>query len=209
MKSGRTGNARYNKDSYTSFFKFYKNKTLYFKEITPELLTNYEVFLRSNTNSTSGIAVKMRAVRALYNHAIVKGYAKKEEYPFDTYKVSKLKGESNKRALSLENIKKTTELDTSQYLNLVDTKNYFLFSYNTGGMNFYDMMNLRWKNVKEDRIVYTRRKTKGNFTIKILDPVQKILDYYKAQKRDTGYVFPTLLKKDLTPIQVENRKAKT
>ncbi|TWP22478.1 site-specific integrase [Apibacter muscae] len=198
LKSGRTGNARFNKDSKISFFKFYKSKILYFKDITAELLTQYEVYLRTNNNSNSGIAVKMRALRALYNHAIVKGYAKKENYPFDNYKISKLKGGNNKRALSLDSIKKITEMNITQYPNLVDTKNYFLFSYYTGGMNFYDMMNLQWNDVKEDRIVYIRRKTKGNFTIKILPPVRNILDYYKAQDRKTKYVFPILLKEGLT-----------
>lgn len=172
-------------------------------------LKKYEVFLRSNGGTDSGVSVKMRTIRALYNDAISKGYAKKENYPFDNYKISKLKRNSNKGALSLENIKKITGMDIAKYPNLIDTKNYFLFSYYTGGMNFYDKMNLRWENVKEDRIVYTRRKTKGNFTIKILPPVKEILDYYKSQNRKTKYVFPILLKEGLTPIQIEYRKDKT
>lgn len=165
--------------------------------------------MRSNGGADSGISAKMRTIKALYNDAISKGYAKKENYPFDNYKISKLKGCSYKRALSLDNIKKITEMDITKYPNLVDTKNYFLFSYYTRGMNFYDMMNLQWNNVKEDRIVYIRRKTKGNFTIKILPPVRNILNYYKAQNRKTKYVFTILLKEALTPVQIEYRKDKT
>jgi integrase len=76
-------------------------------------------------------------------------------------------------------------------------------------MNFADMMKLRWKDVIDDQIYYTRSKTKTNFRIKILPPVQKILDYYKTRKNGTDYVFPILLKDELTPSQVENRKKKT
>ena len=45
--------------------------------------------------------------------------------------------------------------------------------------------------------------------MKILEPVKKALNYYKSQMIITNYVFPILLKENLTPIQVENRKLKT
>ncbi|MDT0651861.1 tyrosine-type recombinase/integrase, partial [Autumnicola edwardsiae] len=70
-------------------------------------------------------------------------------------------------------------------------------------------LGLEWKNVTEDRIFYTRSKTKGNFTIKILPPVREILDYYKEMSLDTKYVFPILLSDNLTNAQVANRKHKT
>tara|TARA_R110002072_G_scaffold121230_10_gene254722 strand:- start:812 stop:1309 length:498 start_codon:yes stop_codon:yes gene_type:complete len=78
-----------------------------------------------------------------------------------------------------------------------------------GGMNFIDLMKLNWDNVEEDKIKYIRSKTKGRFSVKILDPVREILNYYKSQNRKTNYVFPLLLKEGLTPVQIENRKLKT
>ena len=207
--SGRTGNARFYKDSKVSFFKFIGSKRIYFKDITPNLLDRYEIHLRSNGNIDSGIAVKMRAIRALYNDAIKKGFAHKENYPFDAYKLSKLKGKGNKRALTYGDVMKIKNFDSSEFPTLINTKNYFLFSYYTGGMNFHDMMNLKWDNVHGDRIIYVRSKTKGRFNIKILPPVQEILDYYKNQKRASRYVFPIILNNDSTPIQLEYRKEKT
>lgn len=209
ISTNRTGNARFFKDSKNSFFKFLNNKTIYFKDITPLLLDKYEVYLRENGNIESGVAVKMRAIRALYNDAIKKDFAKKENYPFDKYKISKLKSRPDKRALSIDNVQKIKELDITKYPNLINTKNYFLFSYYTGGMNFYDMMKLTWENIVEDRIIYVRSKTKSRFTVKILEPVQEILDYYKVQKRKTPYVFPIILREDSTPTQLEHRKHKT
>ena len=84
-----------------------------------------------------------------------------------------------------------------------------IFSYYTGGMNFVDMLKLQWNNIDGNRILYTRSKTKGRFSVKILEPVKKALNYYKSQMIITNYVFPILLKENLTPIQVENRKLKT
>jgi hypothetical protein len=49
----------------------------------------------------------------------------------------------------------------------------------------------------------------NNFTTVFLSAGgNDILSYYKKAKSNTGYVFPILLHDNLTPIQVENRKAK-
>lgn len=208
-RAGRTGNARAYKDVYNSFFKFHKNKNLVFREITPNLLDKYETYLRSNSNTDGGIGVKMRELRALFNDAIKKGVVDVKYYPFKAYKVSKLKGKGLKKALTRDEMKLMESLNTEENPHLIDAKNYMLFSYYMGGMNFVDMMKLKWENVQGDRILYIRSKTKGRFTVKMLKPVKQIVAYYKAQNRPTNYVFPILLKENLTPVQIENRKHKT
>lgn len=70
------------------------------------------------------------------------------------------------------------------------------------------MMTLKWSDINDDRIYYTRSKTKTNFQIKILPPAQEILDYYKGQNRVTNYVFPILLQENMTFSHLENRKRK-
>jgi integrase/recombinase XerD len=208
-KSGRTGNARFYKDSKNSFFGFLSNKKIYFADITPTLLDKYEIHLREKGNMESGIAVRMRAIRAIFNDAIKKSVISKDYYPFEKYKLSKLKGKSEKRALSFENMQKIIQIDLSNFPNLINSRNYFVFSYYSGGINFVDMMKLTWENIFEDRIQYVRSKTKGRFDIKILPPVKDIINYYKSQNRATNYVFPILLKDNLNPLQIEDRKAKT
>ncbi len=206
--AGRTGNARSIKGTKNSFFKFCKNQHLLFREINVELLHKYETFLRATGSQDGGIGVKMRELRAVYNDAIKKGVVDEKYYPFKSYKVSKLKGKGFKRALSREEVKLIENLDEEKYPHLVEAKRFFLFSYFTRGMNFYDMMKLRWENVQDDKIFYTRSKTKGKFIIKILKPVEEILKHFKNINTNSGYVFPILLKADLTPIQIENRKHK-
>ncbi|WP_335967204.1 site-specific integrase [Galbibacter sp. PAP.153] len=207
IDAGRTGNARANRDSYNSIKKFHPSNSLNFQDITPTFLNKYEVFLRSRGGTDGGIGVRMRAIRALYNMAIERNIVKKELYPFDVYKVSKLKGKGIKRALGIDEVQKIINLDIAKHPHLIDSRNYFVFSFYTRGMNFADMMKLKWMDVSEDRIFYTRSKTKGNFIIKILPPVQDILDYY-GRIGKTQYVFPILLKDKMTPSQIENRKSK-
>src|SRR5690606_14581741 len=132
----------------------------------------------------------------------------KDLYPFEEYKISKLKTESRKIALSLEEYKKIKNVDLSSNPELIEAYNYFMFSIYTRGMNFKDMMTLKWSDIQNNRIFYVRSKTKGKLNFEIIPPVQEILDFYKSQNRTTDYVFPILLKDDLTPIQIANRHHK-
>lgn len=206
--SGRTGNARSYKDTCNSFFGYQKDVDLSFKNLNVTLIESYEAYLRGRGNQDSGIANRMRTLRAVYNSAIRNGIVKKECYPFDKYKISKLKGKGLKRALSRQEVKKILEISIEERPDLVEVKNYFTFSYFARGINFIDLMKLKKESVMEDKFEYIRSKTKGRFIIKILPPVRTILDYYLSRS-NTDYVFPILLKNDLTPMQIENRKHKT
>ena len=206
--AGRTGNARAHKDTKNSFFRFCKNQKILFKEITVEILDKYETHLRSTGSNDGGIGVRMRELRAVFNDAIKKGIVEEKYYPFKTYKVSKLKGKGFKKALSRDEVRLIENFDESRYPQLREAKHLFVFSYYTRGMNYYDIMKLTWDRVENDKIIYTRSKTKGRFTVKILQPIQDILHYYKGLNMDTNFVFPILLKEGMTPIQIENRKAK-
>ena len=209
LLAGRTGNAQANKDARHSIKLFHNSIKLTFNEITPAFLQKYDAFLRSRGGSDGGIGVKMRTIRALYNFAIERSVVKEEFYPFKTYKISKLKGKSPKKALTMNQVKKIVDLDLKKYPFFTNSRNYFVFSFYTRGMNFADMMKLEWRAIDNDKIFYTRSKTKGNFMIKILPPVREILDYYKVHSLGTKYVFPILLKDESTPLQLENRKHKT
>ncbi|SHF67713.1 Site-specific recombinase XerD [Salegentibacter echinorum] len=209
LAAGRAGNARANKDSYRSVLLFHKSRNLRFRDITPSFLDKYEVFLRARGGTDGGIGVRMRAIRAIYNRGIDRKIVKASFYPFRSYKLSRLKGKGQKRALSIEQIHKIVNMDISNHPHLLHSRNYFIFSFYTRGMNFADMLKLKWKNFKEDRIFYTRSKTKGNFIVKILPPVAQILDYYRKNNDGTKYIFPILLKDELLPQQIEYRKSKT
>ncbi len=205
--AGQVGNATVYKDTRSSFFGFTKNKRLRFEDITPSLLEKYEIYLKSRGGTNGGVSNKMRTIRAIYNDAIDKDYAKLEHYPFRKYKISKLKAESVKRALAHEEVKQIVNFPLDKYPHLTDARNYFVFSYYTRGMNFVDMLHLKWSDIINDTITYKRAKTHKNFVVKVLPPVRTILNYYEDDL-STEYVFPILLKDNLTPSQIQNRKKK-
>lgn len=204
--AGRMGNAKAYRETKNAMTRFTGNKKTLFRDITPAFLEKFEAYMRSRGNEDGGIAVKMRELRALFNKAIRRKLITQELYPFKDYKISKLKPIKNKRALTVEDFKKIRDLDLSDNLYLIEAQHYFLFSFYSRGMNFADMMKLKWSDIVDNRIYYTRAKTKGKFNIEIIPEIQKILDYYKTQNRPTEYVFPILLKDSLTPKQIDYRK---
>ncbi len=206
-RAGRMGNARAYEETKLSLIR-YAGKTIYFKEVTATFLEKYEVYMRERGNEDGGIAFKMREIRAVFNKAIMRNLISQETYPFKFYKISKLKGKANKRALSIEEFKQFRDLDLSEIPYLKEAHYYFLFSFYTRGMNFVDMMKLQWSDIQNGRIYYKRSKTKGQFNIEITEKVEEILQFYKSQNRPTNYVFPILLHENLTPKQIANRKKK-
>ena len=206
--AGRVGNAKSYKDTKTSVQIFHKSKKLSFREVNSTFLSKYDAFLRSRGGTDGGVGVKMRALRALFNKAIERGIVKESLYPFKKYKISGLRGKGFKRALDFEEIMRIVNVDLSNHPHLVDTRNYFVFSFYTRGMNFADMMGLEWKDVEKNVIYYTRAKTKGNFSIAIMPPVREILDYYRINGYGNKYVFPLLFRENYTPTQLADRKHK-
>lgn len=207
VSSGRLGNANAYKEAKNSLVRF-SGTEIMFKDITPEFLEKFEVYLRLNGNEDGGIAFKMRELRALFNTAIRRKHITREIYPFEEYKISKLKTKKTKKALSIEDFKKIKEVDLSDRPDLIEAYNYAMFSFYTRGMNFTDMVHLKWEDIQDGRIYYVRSKTKGQFSIQVTEKIQQILDYYKAQDRKTGYVFPILLSESMTHQQIANRKHK-
>lgn len=213
LDTGKVSTSNYYKDCRNSILTFTKKKHPDFSEINYEWLIKYETFLKTNNCINSGIAVKMRAIRSLYNEAITTKKIKLDSYPFKDYKISKLKGIKQLRALNKDEVQSISTIDLSEYPHLKFSKDLFLFSFYNGGMNFIDMMKLKHSDVftqnKELRISYTRSKTSWLFNFRMLPPAKEIYYKYKKLKINTEYLFPLLLSEEMTPKQIAYRKHKT
>lgn len=205
IRAGKTGTRKAYADTRRSILKYKPN--LKFEDITSELLEKYEVHLRETNYTTGGIAFRMRHIRALFNKAIQRERVKKEFYPFDRYKVAKLKPAPQKIALSIEEIRKLRDLDLSEKLELQEAQDYFLVSFYARGMNFHDIMLLKKTDIRNGRLYYSRSKTKRRLNLEIMKPLQDIINKYSFNSKSI-YVFPILQSNHLTPQQIENRKHK-
>ncbi len=188
--AGRFGTARGYISLLSLLKKFRDKPTLPFQEITVQLLKSLETDYLSRGNSLNGLASYLRSMRALYNRACVDGLADRTKNPFQDYKIRKT--QTVKRAISQDSINRILDLDVSQEDKLFHTRNYFLFSYLTFGMNFSDMAWLKVGDIRDGRIKYIRKKTKQVFDIKVVDALQPIIDHYAKNKNPEDFILPII-----------------
>jgi site-specific recombinase XerD len=205
LKIGKIGNAKVYKDTKRTLSNFRNKKDFEFSDLTVPFLTQYEKYFLELGVQGNTMSVYFRTLRAVFNKAIAEGYAKKQDYPFDDFKISKFKSETAKRALSKEEMGKIIQLDLTENPKLINARNYFVFSYYCMGINFTDMAFLEWKDVETGRLFYKRAKTGKVFNLKLTEPALAIIDQYRTTKTDK-YVFPILFEdRHLTPLSMDNR----
>ena len=187
----RTGYMLSIRQTYNSLLKFNGTLDIPFSEIDVNWLRRYEGWLRKSNKSENTIGIRFRNLRMIYNKAIEKGAVKKELYPFDSYKVSKLHKETIKRAIVKDDIKRVLNYNVNGrdfYTSLAIA--LFSFSYYMGGINFVDMAYLQGSNIIDGRLVYYRKKTSKLINLPMDPEAMEIISRYNTGL--TGYIFPIL-----------------
>lgn len=193
MKSNKVGNAYVYKDLLRTLKKFRNDKDLEFSDINYYFLIKYEENFLQSGMSENSISVYMRTLRALINKAIKEEFCKAEDYAFNKYKISKLSTRTQKRAITKEEMMKIINFDVLPGSSKWHSKNYFLFSFYTIGMNLHDMALLKWSDILYDRIHYIRAKTGRHYDIKVQPRISEILKVYcQNNENTTDYIFPIL-----------------
>lgn len=202
-KSDRIGNAENYKTAINAVNRFSNGKDFHFEEINYKWLTDFEAYHYSRGNSPVSLSVYLRSIRSLFNKAIMHGIVEESYYPFGRNKYTIPTGPSRKRAISKEDIIKIENLELTEGSYLWHTRNYFLFSFYTMGMNWSDMAHLKLKSIINGRIEYirlkTKRKTVKAFSIKINPKIQEILNYYTNGIGNEAYILPIIKRTD-TPF---------
>lgn len=233
-KTGNVGNRKVYRDVQNNLSRYIgEGKDIAFDQVTVKFCNGWETKMRSEGLTEITLSVKFRTLRAALNKAIANGYTKADHYPFARYtsethkfQIGKFDTKTAKRAISKADIRKieayepepyqgpyATLRDTTDRLRLA--RDLFLFSYYCGGINFVDMALLQWANIGTDldnkpRLTYTRRKTGGKFSIRLISQALAILKRYKPEEsHPTAYVFPVLNSAiHKTPAQKHNRCSK-
>ena len=203
-QENRIGYALSVKQVFNSLKEFTKGKNLYFSDITNNWLKRYEIWQRNKNLAENTIGIRFRTLRMIYNLAIERKIVSAEDYPFRTYKVSKLHQETAKRSITKEEIHKIIDYKVSPkkfYKRLA--LDLFTFSYFMGGINFVDMAYLTEKNVLNNRLIYNRRKTSKLINLPMQERAIVVLKEY--EKKNSPYLFPILTTKHKTEQQRLNR----
>lgn len=172
-------------------------------------LLGFEQYLLGVGNAGNSIATKMSVLKALYNKALKDGVPVMKEHPFLDYNIGKLITPTRKRALTKDMIKRLIDLELPKSLSPYQelSRDIFLFSYYTAGINFKDIALLRYCDIEEGRICYRRRKTRKVINCLLIEPAKVILEKYTHKDHSPDdYIFPILKRgMHLTEQQINDR----
>lgn len=204
----KCGNRLIYKSSYNSINVFTNgNLEIPFSAIDVAWLNKYEKWLRSKGNKETTMSLMFRTLRSAYNKAIESKCARKSDYPFNDYRISKFDVSTEKRAIAKADVLKFStdvhSIGKQQYVQL--SKDIFIFSYLCGGINFTDIANLTKDNIIEGkRLHYIRQKTGKLIKLGLSEEALQIIKRYAVESK--GYLFPILnAQSHKTPLQKQNR----
>jgi integrase/recombinase XerD len=188
IEVGRTGNAIVYQTAVNRFMGYCSNRDVYFSDIDYTLLDNFSHHLIKSGLKQNSISNYFRSIRAIYNKAIKAKIVDRSNYPFAEYSIKSEK--TAKRAISKGDIIKLRQLDLKANSTAERSLKCFLLSFYLRGISFTDLVYLKQSNIVDGRVVYKRRKTHKNYTIKLFPQAQALFNQLNVDGSD--YLLPIL-----------------
>jgi integrase len=210
-KGNQLGTAQTRHYAYSRLKAFLNKKDLRFSELDYTKVKQFATDLKSRKLSPVSMNQIFRSIRAVFNEAIKSKKANGKDYPFDKFEVSQFSTKTKKRNIRHEDLIKIERLELNPEAFIYDARNVLMFTFYGYGISFTDMVQLRWSNIVNDRIVFTRQKTGTEIDFPILPPLKNIIDYYRmfTGSNAANYILPFLNKEvHKTPVQINYRVKK-
>lgn len=184
----KNGNALVYRTAISKFLSFCNNPNIQFNEITYTLLEQFSHSLTVQGLKVNSISNYFRTLRAIYNKAIKQKVVDRSHYPFHDIKIKSER--TLKRAVLRQDIAKLELLQFEKGTAEWQALNSFLLSFYLIGVSFTDLAYLTRKNIIDGRVVYRRRKTHKNYSIKLFPQAEAILNAFHQQ--GAKYLIPIL-----------------
>lgn len=199
-KEGRYKTAVSYDQARKSFEVFRKGAHL--RDVTVQFLKEYENWMRSTNRSDTTIGIYTRSLRTIINLAIDDHRLDREAYPFGRRRYQVPQARNIKKALTLDEVGRILAFKCTSYSGADRARDLWLFSYLCGGMNFKDMAYLKYKNIRDDSLVFIREKTRLTsrvnqrpIALPLLDEAMEIIRKWGNQPvLPETYIFPILNK---------------
>lgn len=195
-------------------------KKLYFRDITPKWLKNYESFMTSDKAelqpdgtikvkpglTTTTVGIYLRPLRAIFNSAIDKKEIEAAVYPFSRSKRDKKyripKGKKVKKALTKDQLRLLFNTPAAT-IDQQKARDFWFFSYTCNGMNIKDICLLMNKDLQPDSLSFERAKTmltneeQKKVIVVLTDYAKSIIEKYRnPDTSPKAYLFTILSPKD-------------
>ncbi len=170
-----------------SFMNFRQGRDMTLEQLTPEVVENYEAWMRKRGLIPNTTSFYMRILRAVYNRAVERGMVS-DCRPFRHVYTGIDK--TVKRALTLPQLRTLRRLDLDASPAVDYARDMFLMSLYLRGMSFIDMAYLRKCDLCGGHIVYRRRKTGRMLIIKWTAEMEQIVNKYPLNP--SKYLLPII-----------------
>jgi integrase len=168
-------------------------------EITPGFLKHFELSEKGKGVSQSTINGVLRNLRRVVNYFTheKKTIPKSYEYPFGPggYSIKSFYG--RKLVMTNDEIQKVIDFDEFDNAAQEYARNVWLFLYRTNGINFADLLRMKWDNIKGGYLIFYRKKTESTrknnikpITVPITQKLRQLID--KLGDRDSPFILGLL-----------------
>jgi integrase/recombinase XerD len=176
------------------FYDFLGKKEISFEKIDVTLLKKFMVYLKTHRGvSDRTIMNCLVVIRTIYNLAITRKIADKNNYPFGKGGVLIKFPETAKIGLNEEEVKRIEKIRFPDGSATEHARKLWLFSFYLAGVRVSDIFTLRWEDIRDKRLVYEMGKNKKIVSLKLPNKALEILQTYRTSESENGgYVFPEL-----------------
>jgi integrase len=200
----RLGNASVHKTAYSVISQEIDIRIPFSKFGFKELV-QLEKQLYQRGMTVNGVSVYLRSFRAICNIAIKNDYVPYSWYPFRKLTIKSQK--TTPRVLTMKELKDYFALDLKKTDVLYKSWCIGKLIFMLRGINIIDLMLLTTKNIKRDRLIYKRSKTKKMYSIKITPAIQDVLSVFEPNETLLGILSSsTYLNQDRTIENQTQRK---
>ncbi|MDR2147794.1 MAG: site-specific integrase [Tannerella sp.] len=181
-----------------------KGVELTFQEISAEQMQRFEQESLSHGYSKATVGMRIRAMRTICNMALNQGMMRPSDYCFkkgsqNSYVIKKTN--SRRMALNLDEIKTIADAVIGENeRNRRMSRDLFLFSFWANGLNFADLVRLKWSNYnrKTNEFSFLREKTKNTamedmyISFPLFPRMKSIIEEWGNLSESNSYIFPFL-----------------
>lgn len=187
------------KPTINHFKRFLGHKDISVKEISVSLLKNYKAYLVDTRGvSDRTLMNNLVTIRTLLNMACSDNPALKKHYPFGSGKIEIRFPETLKVGLSSDELHELEKLSLTTESAEWHAKQIWLFAYYFAGMRMSDVLQLKWTDLRDNRLYYLMKKNSKANSIKIGSKASTVLSHYTKTENPSGYIFPYLQDRDLS-----------
>lgn len=193
LETGRTGTAKTYRAALNSFMRFSRGEDMMAEDLSQELIARYETWLKQQGVGRNSSSCYLRTLRTLYRKAVEQGFTPDKKifrHAFMGY------AKTRKRAIPLHALRAIYGLKLKEGTALAFTRDIFMLSFFLQGISFIDLAYLRKSDLQGKRLLYRRKKTGQELSIRWEPAMQAIVDKYAGQTKGTPFLLPIITKQD-------------